>query len=145
MSRSEGRALRNQAFTLVEVLVAAALFGGAVLVLFLTFQSGALESKIGEDRIKGMLLAQREIERVKQVAALGRGSLEEYWARNGRKRSVVLEKIYHVTVEVEPGKKISFAGGKTELGEIRVRVDWERPGRGNQRLEVSTLFDQAYF
>ena len=135
----------ERGFTLVEVLVAVAIFAGAILVLFMMFHSGALESKIGEDRIKGMLVAQREIERVKQVAALGRGSLEEYWAKNGRSRSVVLDEIYHVTVEVEPAKKVTVGGSQAELAEVRVRVAWDRPGRAAQTLEVSTLFDQAYF
>lgn len=135
----------GRGFTLVEVLVAAAIFGGAVLVLFLAFHSGALESKIGEDRVRGMLVAQREIERVKQVAALGRGSLEEYWAKNGRSRSVVLDGVYHVTVEVDPAKKVTVGGAGAELAEVRVLVAWDRPGRATQKLEVSTLFDQAYF
>ncbi len=134
----------SQGFSLVEILVAVGILGGAIIVLFLTLHSGSLESKISEDRLKGMLIAQREIERAKQVAALGRGSLDEYWSGGAKKRSYMVENLYRVQVTVNPNKSISVGGSKCQVGEISVSVKWDRLGRSNQKVEISTLFDQAY-
>ncbi len=138
--------MRRRAFSLVEVLVAITILGVAVVTLFVTFHSGSLEAKIGEDRMKALALAQKELERIKQLAALGRGSLQDFWGDPKKQiKSYIVDDFYNVQVVVEPVRSVDFGKSKAEVGEATVTVSWKRPMRGDSELILTTIIDQAYY
>lgn len=137
---------RTGAFSFIEILVAITVLGLAVTVLFVTFHSGALEGKISEDRLKAMTLAQRELEQVKQIAALGRGSLEQFFGDPDKQvKRYVVDELYTVLTTVDPRKKVTVGSSTAEVGEATVTVSWFRPGRGEEHVQLAALIDQAYY
>jgi len=140
------RRSRRGGFSFVEVLVAVTILGAASAALFLTFHAGALEGKISEDRLKALALAQKEVERIKQVAAMGRGSLEHFWDSPAKRvKRYVVDDCYTVLVTVDPKKAVTLGGSTAEVGEALVTVSWQRPARGEEHVQLSTIIDQAYY
>lgn len=139
------RLLRRRGFSFIEVLFGVAIFAVAVIVLMTTFQSGARDAKTSEDHLKAITIAQKEIERVKQVAALGRGSIEKFWSDPGaRVRTYTVDNFYKVAVEINPSLKVTVGSSKAEIGEIIVSVSWFRKTKGDQEVLFTSAFDQAY-
>lgn len=139
------RLLRRCGFSFIEVLFGVAIFAVAVIVLITTFQSGAVDAKTSEDHLKAITIAQKEIERVKQVAALGRGSIEKFWSDPAvRVRTFTVDNFYKVAVEINPSLKVNIGSSKAELGEIVVSVNWFRQAKGQQEVLFCSAFDQAY-
>lgn len=136
---------RRQGFSFIEVLFAVSIFATAAIILITTFQSGAREAKTSEDHLKAITIAQKEIERVKQVAALGRGSIEKFWSNpSARVRTYTVDDFYKVAVEINPVFEANIGGSKAEVGEIIVSVTWYRRAKGAQEVIFCSIFDQAY-
>jgi len=137
--------LKKAGFSFIEVLFGAAIFAMAALVLMTTFQGGAREAKTSEDHLKAITIAQKEIERVKQVASLGRDSIKKFWSNPGeRVRRYTVDNFYKVATEIDANRKVEIGGSPAEVGEIVVSVSWFRRGKGEEELIFSSIFDQAY-
>ena len=139
------RYFRKHGFSFIEVLFGVAVFAVAAIVLMTTFGAGARDAKMSEDQLKAITIAQKEIERVKQVAALGRGSIQKFWSKPGeRVRAYTVDDFYKVAVEINPAFQADIGGSKAEVGEIVVSVRWFRQSKGHQEVLFSSIFDQAY-
>lgn len=137
--------MRRRAFSLVEVLVAVTILGVAIVALFVTFHSGSLEAKIGEDRMKALAIAQKEIERIKQLAQMSRGSLQGFWGDPKKQlKAYQVDNLYKVQIVVDPQKPIKVGKATAQVGEASVSVTWTRPLRGDCELTLTTIIDQAY-
>ena len=146
MNRSFRIGRRAAGFTVVEVLVAIALFSFLFLPLMNMFMGSIRQTAFGEDHLQATLLAEREIEEVKYLATLSKTSLADLAGSMNRTRKAGGR--YTVTTKVETGKKITAksARGNVEakLAECRVTVTWDEGG-AERKLELATLVDRTRY
>lgn len=141
-----GGTRRAAAFTVVEVLVAIALFTFLFLPLMNLFVGSIRQTAFGEEHLQATLLAEREIEEAKYLATLSKTSLDDLSASMNRTRQV--EGKYEVATVVKTGRETVAKSGrgevKAKLAECRVTVTWN-DGAGERKLELSTLIDRTRY
>ena len=137
---------RNNALSLVEVLVAVAIVAVVFVPVFNLFMQGVTATKYTEDRQRAFSIAKRQIESIRHANKIDRKSHSLVTADFVNSPGFIpytVDNRYKVTTVIDPDFEVSENGVQAKLSSVEVKVEWEITG-SERSLVLETYIDRAY-